>query len=311
MTDSIPRPGGGLDGGWRHRPRPVRQVRADLPDVLGASSSGEGSDASNSAPPEACPWLYLATEPNARAAFVVDTHRCELRPDVVPGPGHQLGYCLTTNHPSCPQLRAYEAQRQAEAQSQPPQPQPVPPGPAQPPIAAAIAPQPPAPASDWIGRAPWLVVGALSAVVVVLVLTLAYAAPGGRTATADPPGVTAPHTARDVRRRGPRPRHADPGRCRDRAGRSSRRGRRNLGRRSRGRRSASGEAADAADAPADETPSEPEVQLIAYIVEPGDTLLTISWKFGVTVDDLLAANDLDFDSPIYFGLPLVVPIPAE
>lgn len=65
---------------------------------------------------QACPWLYIHTDPDARAAFVTADHRCEIRPDEVPGPGHQLAYCLTPNHVSCPQLRNYEAQRRAAAQ---------------------------------------------------------------------------------------------------------------------------------------------------------------------------------------------------
>jgi len=65
---------------------------------------------------DACPWLYLHAEPDARAAFVTAEHRCEIRPDEVPGPGHQLAYCLTTNHISCPQLRSYEARRRSEAE---------------------------------------------------------------------------------------------------------------------------------------------------------------------------------------------------
>lgn len=51
-----------------------------------------------------------------------------------------------------------------------------------------------------------------------------------------------------------------------------------------------------------ETPIRP-----VYIVQSGDTLTTIAVQFGVTVDDLLAANNMKPGDLIFVGNPLVIP----
>lgn len=44
-----------------------------------------------------------------------------------------------------------------------------------------------------------------------------------------------------------------------------------------------------------------------YIVQSGDTLTTIAVQFGVTVDELLAANSMNPGDLIYVGSPLIIP----
>lgn len=44
-----------------------------------------------------------------------------------------------------------------------------------------------------------------------------------------------------------------------------------------------------------------------YIVQPGDTLYTIALRFGVTVEDLLEANDLSPDDLIFVGDRILIP----
>ncbi len=306
MTDSGPASWTTPSGGWRHRPRPVRALRTDWPGELSDPSGADpevlrGDRADGSPSPEACPWLFLAAEPDVRAGFVTDSHRCELRPDVVPGPGHQLAYCLAINHVSCPQLRSYESRRQAGAAAEP-----------QPPTAPP-APDPPFAASgdargrtQWTTRAPWVVAGALAALGLVLALLLAYSGP-------NPTAVTPPSAVPDVPSPTPTLQQAQPPSSSDSLDQASAQG-----------ATANPPAADSADVP-DPTPeptTEPpadedavsevdaEPRLVPYTVVPGDTLLLISWRFGIPLDELLAANDLVFESTIYYGLQLLLPMPA-
>ncbi len=48
-----------------------------------------------------------------------------------------------------------------------------------------------------------------------------------------------------------------------------------------------------------------------YRVQPGDTLISIAARFGVTVDDIVAANNLPSRSIIYAGQTLIIPEPAS
>ena len=306
MTNSGPASGTTPSGGWRHRPRPVRTVRDDWSrDLDGTDLDVSRGDRPDGAPPpEACPWLFLAAEPNARAGFVTDTHRCELRPDVVPGPGHQLAYCLAVNHISCPQLRSYEGRRQAGADAQP-----------EPPTAPS-APDPPfVPSgaaswrSQWTTRAPWIVIGALAAFGLALMLALVYSGPSP-TAVTPPAAVptTAPLETPVLQETAPQPPPPTPsGNPLDQT-------------RPGGAPPASD--GDAAPDPAPESaatapPNGDAVgevaaapRLVLYEVVPGDTLLVIAWRFGIALDDLLAANGLGFQSTIYYGQQLLLPLPA-
>ena len=47
-----------------------------------------------------------------------------------------------------------------------------------------------------------------------------------------------------------------------------------------------------------------------YIVQPGDTLLRIAARYGVSVSQLASANGLSWDSWVYTGQHLHIPIPA-
>jgi LysM repeat protein len=51
-------------------------------------------------------------------------------------------------------------------------------------------------------------------------------------------------------------------------------------------------------------PKEP----VTYRVQPGDTLITIAAQFDVTVDDIIAANDLADPNRIQVGQELVIPV---
>ena len=323
MTDSGPASGTTPSSGWRHRPRPVRAVRDDWPSDLDGLDLdvSRGDRADGSPPPEACPWLFLAAEPNARAGFVTDTHRCELRPDVVPGPGHQLAYCLAVNHISCPQLRSYEGRRQAGAVAQP-----EPPTPSFSPDIPLIGSGAAAPRrAEWMMRAPWILAGGLAALGLALMLALVYSAPGS-TAVTPPavvptaaPAATALPAAPAVPVATALPPEAIPAppaptpstdpldqtRPTDASANPPTQG--------------GGAAAEptplvaAAAPPANDSPA--AVAAIAaaptflpYLVVPGDTLLLISWRFGIALDDLLAANGLGFDSTIYYGQQLLLPV---
>ncbi len=48
-----------------------------------------------------------------------------------------------------------------------------------------------------------------------------------------------------------------------------------------------------------------------YVVRPGDSLWTISRRFGVSIDDILAANDLANPNLIYPGQELIIPGPGQ
>jgi LysM domain-containing protein len=255
MASSGPGPGQSPFGGSRHRSRPARPVFAppapqEEPPQLNQTPEAVALDV--------CPWLYLNIEPDTRGASVSDGHRCELSPDTIPGPGHQVGYCLTPNHRGCPQLRGYEAQRRAVALENQQQAQILPfPGQPQP------QPQPPAGRRNpyrWI----WIALGALGIMGLTATLLL-YAMPGLSTAVIEQEPTEA-------------------------------------------------QAAPAASAQAD---AEAAATTIAsddipdtYVVQFGDTLSSIARRFGVTIDELISANDLDDGSLLVsIGDELVLPKP--
>ena len=309
MTDSGPASGTTPSGGWRHRPRPVRAVRDDWSTDLDGTdldvSRGDRPD--GAPPPEACPWLFLAAEPNARAGFVTDTHRCELRPDVVPGPGHQLAYCLATNHISCPQLRSYEGRRQAGADAQPEPP--TAPTASDPPLAV---PGSAARRAEWTTRAPWILAGGLAALGLALMLALVYSAPSP-TAVTPPAAVptTAPPATPVLPEAAPQPSLPTPsGNPLDQTkpGGATANPPASNGDAAADPALASAASPPPAGDPVGEAAAAP--RLVPYVVVPGDTLLLIAWRFGVALDDLLAANGLGFQSTIYYGQQLLLPLPA-
>jgi LysM repeat protein len=48
-----------------------------------------------------------------------------------------------------------------------------------------------------------------------------------------------------------------------------------------------------------------------YTVKPGDSLLAIAVQFGVTLDELQAANDITNPNSIYVGQVLDIPAPDD
>ena len=60
-------------------------------------------------------------------------------------------------------------------------------------------------------------------------------------------------------------------------------------------------------APPTPTP-QPEPADEVYVVQPGDTLLAISTRYGVTVDAILAANNLTNPDFVFAGQRLVIPL---
>ncbi len=67
--------------------------------------------------------------------------------------------------------------------------------------------------------------------------------------------------------------------------------------------------AEAEPTPIPPTPTpEPEPVDEVYVVQPGDTLLAIATRFGVTVDSILAANNLTNPDFVFAGQRLVIPL---
>lgn len=50
---------------------------------------------------------------------------------------------------------------------------------------------------------------------------------------------------------------------------------------------------------------------MVYIVQPGDTLFRIARKFGVTVAEIVAANNIKDPNRINVGQRLIIPVPAQ
>ncbi|MBI2845532.1 MAG: LysM peptidoglycan-binding domain-containing protein [Chloroflexi bacterium] len=55
--------------------------------------------------------------------------------------------------------------------------------------------------------------------------------------------------------------------------------------------------------------STPEV--LIYVVEEGDTLWDIALQFGVTVEELIAANNLPDPDSLAVGQELIIPLPSQ
>ena len=270
------------------------------------------------AAPAVCPWLYLEGDPAANADHVIDSHRCELRPELAPDPGHQLAYCLSSNHFSCPHLRSYTERRRRGAVGGPTI---LPVGglPGRPSAQAPWAPAAtaaPAASESWLNRGGWATLGELIALVVFGLLTLLYATPGappGATSDAVAPAATA--NAGGLLALGqPAPALLTPDQLEGLANPAD--------------EAAAPDAPAAMEAPlADETPTAeaeagpsvdddtaaatPEPPPESYVVQPGDTLLLIAYQFGISVDSLLRANGLNFFSPIYSGQTLTLPTPPQ
>jgi LysM repeat protein len=48
---------------------------------------------------------------------------------------------------------------------------------------------------------------------------------------------------------------------------------------------------------------------ITYKIQPGDSLSSIAQKFGVTVDDIVKANNIENPNEIYAGQEIIIPPP--
>lgn len=292
MVDSEPGPGASPVFGWRRASRTPRNVVPAIPPV--SHDPGAQRDPPIGAQPpteqlQACPWLYVHADPDARAAFVTDDHRCEIRPDEVPGPGHQLAYCLTPNHVSCPQLRSYEAQRHAAAQERSARQSPLAPAAATGRSSARRLPTPhfdrvqrpvPGPERSWVAsKLLWTTGGVVATLALVAGLAV-VASPG--VLSSEPEVEATAQTAAS-------PSLADPG------------------------------AADATvvieggTLAADSAPSPqqaPErLTPLTYTVQPGDTLGKIARDLGISVGDLIDANDITAETVVIVGDQLRVPAP--
>ncbi len=282
-------------GGSRHRSRPARPVFAPPPvEVAPDNAPQQINQSPDAVDLDVCPWLYLNVEPDTRGASVTDDHRCELLPDVVPGPGHQVAYCLTPNHRGCPQLRGYEAQRRTAALGAAQQaeivPFPAPMQPQSPPIATST---PGRGISQWL----WISLAAVGALLLGAVLAL-YALPGH---TVDAPIEEATPVAASQQVSPPVPRVSQPlavpaTEVPSLAG---------------GVPTWNSPADDAAATTNSTTPTNPDAQLPkAYVVEFGDTLSSIARRFDVSIDALISANDLANGSLLVsVGDKLVIPSP--
>lgn len=283
MPGSAPESGGRPRGGsWR--PLPPRSARpAAHPRPTWGATPLSDEDAAN----DVCPWLYLHTDPDGRASAVTADHRCEIRPEEVPGPGHQLAYCMTSNYISCPQLQDYQERRYAAAEvargrqqrgGSPPAAVPV------------ISPQPsliegvPRRGRDplrahAVSRMAWAAAGAVGAFIFAAGL-LFYANPD--RAASDPLPEIVPDAAFVTATATPAP--------------------------------TAGAAAPVVVAPAlTATPSAiPEVAVpselpTTYEVQPGDTLVGIASQFSVDPEALVELNQLGADAVIQVGTVLLLP----
>jgi LysM repeat protein len=63
-------------------------------------------------------------------------------------------------------------------------------------------------------------------------------------------------------------------------------------------------------APTAEAPAGPAVGGTTYIVKTGDTLYTIAIRFGVTINDIVAANNLTNPNRLTIGQELIIPPPG-
>ena len=64
--------------------------------------------------------------------------------------------------------------------------------------------------------------------------------------------------------------------------------------------------------PTTPTPTQPERELgsqLVYTIQPGDTLFSIARQFGVTLDDLVALNNIEDPDRINAGDELFIPPP--
>ncbi len=288
------------DGASLHRPRRLRP--------LGAESRGRSQQppaATADAPvPAACPWLRLASDPRARAGHVTDDHRCDARPDHVPDPGHQLAYCLSANHVSCPHLPSRDA---------PAPPRPFRASPIEPTRSGALAATGgPAPATgSWMGRVGWAALGGLIAVTIAGTLAFLYAAPAAplppppeNAANADAAAATAPDlfsaTPQQLARMQLTADDASDGDVApsEETGTSD------------GDVAPSDEAGASDDQQSDGEASDGQSRFTVYVVNPGDTLLGIAYRLGADAEAIADANGLDIDSTIYVGQELLIPAPA-
>jgi LysM repeat protein len=48
---------------------------------------------------------------------------------------------------------------------------------------------------------------------------------------------------------------------------------------------------------------------VTYKIQPGDSLSSIAQKFGVTVDDIVKANNIENPNEIYAGQEIIIPPP--
>lgn len=61
-------------------------------------------------------------------------------------------------------------------------------------------------------------------------------------------------------------------------------------------------------APPSPTPG-PVGQAITYKIQPGDSLSSIAQKFGITVDDIVKANNIENPNEIFAGQEIIIPPP--
>jgi LysM repeat protein len=61
-------------------------------------------------------------------------------------------------------------------------------------------------------------------------------------------------------------------------------------------------------APPSPTPG-PAGAPVTYKIQPGDSLSSIAQKFGVTVDDIVKANNIENPNEIYAGQEIIIPPP--
>lgn len=68
---------------------------------------------------------------------------------------------------------------------------------------------------------------------------------------------------------------------------------------------------EAAAAQATRTPTPAPGEETVYVVKPGDSLSAIAFQYGISLEELMAANDLTDPDVLYVGQRLVIPVPGS
>ena len=224
-------------------------------------------------PPDAtCPYLGLFDDPRSHFTFPTEAHRCFApgRPIQVE-PEYQDGYCLSTRYPECKRFRSAEAaaRRRSGAPAAVATATPV----ATAPVATATPAPPRANATPRANRASW-VWGLLRLLAALILLALVVAMGMGAFGKTPPDGGASDGASPSL--------------------------------------AATASATPVASVSTTLSPAltdAPAPTPIVHVVAPGESLSSIALIYGVTVEAIQAANNIDNPSLIRTGQRLIIPTP--